>query len=330
MPSTLYAATNGSGVYKSTDGGVNWSRINNGLTSVKWVSKLIIDPVTPSVLYLSTQVSVFKSQNGGDNWEEVLKFPSTGDIIFPDDLLLDPRSPSTVYAMGSDRIFKSADGGQNWMEIGGQTGQGQSGQLVGIAVDPVNSTLYAIRNNPGANLFKSTDGGSNWTSITLNLGSLPLFASRKMVIDPASASTLYWATSHGVLKSTDGGSTWVETGFSPSKGFPPVVHTLAINPANTSTIYASTNGAVSSDDSPWIRSIAVEGKRLLVIGDSFDNGAVILLDGEPQKTNNASGNPTRVLVGKKAGKKVKKKPETRIQIRNANGKLSQTVERPVD
>ena len=90
------------------------------------------------------------------------------------------------------------------------------------------------------------------------------------------------------------------------------------------------DGGVSPDDSPWIRSVFVEGKNLIVNGESFDNGAVILLDGNPQKTNNDVVNPASRLFGKKAGKKVKKNPETRIQIRNATGKLSQTVVRPVD
>ena len=324
-PLTIYAATS-SGIYKSTDGAATWSRINNGLQS-KGISRLIINPVNPSILYLSTIDRIFKSQNGGGNWEEVLKLPPTGDGLFPADLILDPRNPLTIYTIGSNRVFRSTDGGQNWNEIFGQAGLGL---LIGIVVDPVNSTLYLIDHNLVVGLFKSTDGGSTWTRLTLNIGAVPPFGVSKMAIDPVSASTFYWATSQGVVKSTDGGSNWVETGFSPSKGFPTIIYTLAINPINTSTVYASTNGIVSPNDSPWINNVFLSGKHLLVFGDSFDDGATILLDGDPQKTINESQMPTRLLVSKKAGKKVKKNPESRIQIRNSNGKLSQTVVRPVD
>ena len=51
-PTTLYAGTGG-GVFKSTDGGANWSAVNSGLTST-CVFALAIDPATPTTLYAGT------------------------------------------------------------------------------------------------------------------------------------------------------------------------------------------------------------------------------------------------------------------------------------
>jgi len=53
-PATLYAATFGGGVFKSTDGGGVWSGVNTGLTDTD-VLALAVDPATPSTLYAGTR-----------------------------------------------------------------------------------------------------------------------------------------------------------------------------------------------------------------------------------------------------------------------------------
>jgi N-acetylneuraminic acid mutarotase len=72
---------------------------------------------------------------------------------------------------------------------------------------------------------------------------------------------------------------------------------------------------------PRITAASVEGKKLFIFGEDFDVGAVILLNGDPQATLNDPGNPQTVLIGKKAGKKIK--PGDKIQVRNSTGALSQ-------
>jgi len=71
---------------------------------------------------------------------------------------------------------------------------------------------------------------------------------------------------------------------------------------------------------PRIISASVSGKKLIVTGENFDPGAVILLNGEEQKTKNNQNQKTR-LVAKKAGKLVK--TGDRVQVRNPNGTLSE-------
>ena len=68
-PATLYAGIWG-GVFKSTNGGGNWSAVNTGLTATS-VWALAIDPTTPATLYAGTEGGVFKSTNGGANWSAV-------------------------------------------------------------------------------------------------------------------------------------------------------------------------------------------------------------------------------------------------------------------
>ena len=69
-PSILYAGTTHDGVFKSTNGGGNWSAVNTGLT-LGAVYALAIDPVTPTIVYAGTESDVFKSTNGGGNWSLV-------------------------------------------------------------------------------------------------------------------------------------------------------------------------------------------------------------------------------------------------------------------
>ena len=72
---------------------------------------------------------------------------------------------------------------------------------------------------------------------------------------------------------------------------------------------------------PKITMASVAHKKLTVVGENFDPDAVILINGEEQKTRNDDQNPRTTLIGKKAGKKVK--PGDRLQVRNPNDTLSE-------
>ena len=72
-----------------------------------------------------------------------------------------------------------------------------------------------------------------------------------------------------------------------------------------------------------ITAASVSGKKLFVYGENFDSGTVILLDGEKQKTANDEQNPTTVLIGKKAGKKIAQAQTVTLQVRNPDGRLSE-------
>ena len=66
---------------------------------------------------------------------------------------------------------------------------------------------------------------------------------------------------------------------------------------------------------------SVAGKKLIVAGENFDPDAVILINGEEQKTRNDDQSPQTTLIGKKAGKKIR--PGDRLQVRNPDGPLSE-------
>lgn len=72
---------------------------------------------------------------------------------------------------------------------------------------------------------------------------------------------------------------------------------------------------------PKIASTMVQGKNLIVFGEHFDLGAIILLNGEAQRTKHDGRNPDTTLIGKKVGRNAK--PGDKLQVRNPNGTFSQ-------
>jgi N-acetylneuraminic acid mutarotase len=72
---------------------------------------------------------------------------------------------------------------------------------------------------------------------------------------------------------------------------------------------------------PKIISTSVAGKKLFILGENFDAGALILLNGEEQITRYDGENPQTTLIAKNAGKKIK--TGDKLQVRNPNGELSE-------
>ena len=231
-PQTLYAGytyfTTGGGsfggMFKSTNGGSNWSAIDAGLTYPEVIA-LAMDPTEPQTLYVGTSDGVFKSTNGGNNWSALT---GISDSVFA--LAIDPTAPHIIYAFVGSRLLKSTNGGINWSALAGIAGPGS------IAIDPTApQTIYAMTSDGH---FKSTDGGSNWKSA--NAGLTGHFSSA-LAMDPTEPQTLYVGTSDGVFKSTNGGNNWIAV----NRGLPNMiagVHVLAIDATVPQTVYAGTSG----------------------------------------------------------------------------------------
>ncbi len=113
--SILYAGTDG-GVFKSTNAGVNWTKMNKGLKTTK-VRALVIDPANASTLYAGTTKGIYKTMDAGTNWTSLTNgFALTNRIILPsiNSLLIDPTSSLVLYAGTTNGLFRSADAGASW------------------------------------------------------------------------------------------------------------------------------------------------------------------------------------------------------------------------
>lgn len=78
---------------------------------------------------------------------------------------------------------------------------------------------------------------------------------------------------------------------------------------------------VQAGTDPVITDVSIAGKNLIVRGESFDSGAVILINGERQKTLHDPGDLT-TLSGKKLAKKLTPGQMVNVQVRNSNDAVS--------
>src|SRR5271163_1190165 len=128
----------GNGIYKSVDGGENWTNV--GLKNSERISKILIDPKDSNTVYVcvpgrlwsdSEDRGVYKTTDGGKSWTKILKGAnlSTGCSM----MSMSPRDPKTIFAGMWDFRRKG------WtFRSGGE-----------------NSTAAS-----GSGLFQTTDGGA--------------------------------------------------------------------------------------------------------------------------------------------------------------------------
>ncbi|MEZ4571388.1 MAG: hypothetical protein R2849_13880 [Thermomicrobiales bacterium] len=92
----------GDGVYKSTDAGQTWKHM--GLAETQNIGEICIHPENPDLVYLAAlghvwgpnaERGVYRSKDGGQNWELVLHKSSTAGAV---DLAMDPKNPRILYA----------------------------------------------------------------------------------------------------------------------------------------------------------------------------------------------------------------------------------------
>ncbi len=109
---TIYAGTNGGGVFKSTDGGTSWSDSNDAnLTNTSNVQTLAIDSVDTDIIYAGTDAAVlFISTDGGANWSAIGGSISGANVL---SLAVDPDTTTTLYAgTAGEGFFKLTERGE--------------------------------------------------------------------------------------------------------------------------------------------------------------------------------------------------------------------------
>jgi photosystem II stability/assembly factor-like uncharacterized protein len=112
-PGTAYAGTT-NGLFRTTDAGISWQRIENGLSD-NYISVLLIDPTNPAVLYAGTRKGVHKTADAGDTWARANNGLTTLNIRA---MALSPLNPQTVFAgTNGSGLFRSSDGAQTWQHV---------------------------------------------------------------------------------------------------------------------------------------------------------------------------------------------------------------------
>ena len=255
---TAYAATQNHGVWKSYDGGVNWTYASYGIKSF-YGMQLLTHPTNPEVLYYTTSGGVYKTDNGGMLWKisDTLCKEETDTGCHYHGLIIDPDNPEQIYLGGGGDdgtpdgigIKKTPDDGLTWNDS--DEGFVKDIHVSKMAVDPSNpdifyaSTQGAVhlegktveKTSDGAGVFKSTNKGETWKQINNGLGTLE---TNVIVVDPNDSSTLYVGTDDdGLYKSTNSGETWVKMNI-PNVPDNFGVGDIVVDPENSNVVYVGT------------------------------------------------------------------------------------------
>jgi uncharacterized protein (TIGR03437 family) len=244
----VYLGSATGGVWKTTDGGVNWSPLTDTQPTLI-TGAIALDPSNPDTVYVGTGElltgfyggGVLKSTDGGSSWTQL-----AGPFIGPfsdyrggavfGSLAVSPAKPGVLLAgveygarlAARGGIYRSSDGGVTWSQV---LGDGVATDIVFDSANP--DTVYAGLSPPaltfpfgGAHngVYKSSDAGLTWTQLkgagtgifpAANLGRISLALARTA---PEAPNTLYAAVQDGsstrfgnllgMYRTTDSGATW--------------------------------------------------------------------------------------------------------------------------
>ena len=182
----IFIGTNDIGIFHSTNGGKNWSGINNGLTNFR-INTLSINP-KGYIIAGTAGEGVFRSTNRGNSWE-----------LFSGGLLnrrvFSLVSDSTYIIAATDSgVFRSSDDGESWIASNNKS-------FYPIISNLVVSSRGNIFINAIRDFYRSSNMGQDWTKICDTMKNL-----RTLAID--SSDNMVGISSFGAYRSSDGGETW--------------------------------------------------------------------------------------------------------------------------
>jgi hypothetical protein len=167
---------------------------------INWVTPYILDPVTPTTLYLGTH-RVYRSDNRGSNWYQV----SPDDVTAGSGSLLtlevNRNYSSYVYSgSASGRVWRSTNGGTDWTDI---TAGLPSRSINDIAADPADpDRAFAVVGGFNTDHLWQWTAANGWTAAGAGLPNVP--ANSVLVL---SALDVLVGNDTGVFRSADGGQT---------------------------------------------------------------------------------------------------------------------------
>ncbi|MXV76310.1 sigma-70 family RNA polymerase sigma factor, partial [Candidatus Poribacteria bacterium] len=209
-PMTMYLALEDKGIFRSTDGGIKWDPLTDGLrneriSAIATVGEIVFVGTNRGLYRLDSDIwkklpvgasqavyslAVFNNNLHTETGPDLLGFTpiEVGQAV--------PKSESH-----SVRIFHSADLGASWTEIMHIDKPDSKADASGITVLAAGETILAL----GATQSLSTDGGHTWTEFGIETD-MPMIDSLPAVA--VNETTFYKAGASGIHRTTDSGKSW--------------------------------------------------------------------------------------------------------------------------
>lgn len=313
---TIYIGCDG-GIYKSTDGGANWTHINNDITTLQlyriasdnndvnkiyggaqdngnfstadkgatdWIfetsgdgMECFVDWNNSNTIFVSTQYGSLKRSTDGGVNWVTEVGSNSSTTAWLAPYWQHPSNSNYIYSGYDQRIIRSTDNGDSWFYISSTL---TSNRITSVAQSKVNTNkMMAIASyfSTSPDMFISSNEGLNWTNLTSITGS----NINNVVADPLDEDTYYICrasySTGQVMKTTDFGTTWSDI----SGNLPKVSHNdLFIDPANTNHLYVANDFGVY-----WSNDGGVEWNKLsngmpfvpVLDFDFYENGSTRLL-----------------------------------------------------
>jgi photosystem II stability/assembly factor-like uncharacterized protein len=262
----IYVATASGNLWKTINAGTTWEPIFDKENSYS-IGCVTLDPNNPNVVWVGTGENnsqrsvafgdgVYKSLDGGQNWENV-GLPESEHIGM---ITVDPRDSNVVYVAsqgplwrsGGERgVYKTTDGGATWervLHISDDTGVNE------VHMDPRDpDVLYAssyqrrrhvytlVDGGPESAIYKTTDAGATWRKLTEGLPKVDM-GKIGMAVSPANPDFIYaiieaQREKGGTFRSTDRGESWTKMSDYVS-GSPQYYNEFIADPKDPNRVYS--------------------------------------------------------------------------------------------
>ncbi|HLG33629.1 MAG TPA: T9SS type A sorting domain-containing protein [Bacteroidia bacterium] len=298
------------GVLKSTNSGATWNA--TGLTwnvsSLRRISRLLIDPANPSNLLAATSYGIYRSTDAGALWAQM----KTGNYM---DMEFMPGNPGVVYAASTDYIFKSTNGGATW-GAASTTGVPTSNvQRIALAVTAANpNVLYALYANSAdqgfLGFYKSTNAAVSFTQMSTTPNILGWSQTGNDVGGQgwydlalaASPTNENFVLVGGVRiwKSSNGGTSWTISAYNSVHAD---VHDLAFANGSGSLAYTGSDGGVFNHpavtgSAGWTnKSATLQIMQNYKMSNAATNSSIVVAGSQDNGTNKVNGTTVSKILG---------------------------------
>lgn len=160
LPWKVESGGEGSGIWKSTDGGDNWEKLTEGLPTLMGKIGIDVSRADPDRVFANIEAEeggLFRSDDGGKTWEHVNKerIIQTRSWYYME-VFADPQDQDTVYVLNAP-MMKSTDGGKTFAEVRVPHGDNHD-----MWINPIDNQSMVNANDGGANV--SLNGGKSWST----------------------------------------------------------------------------------------------------------------------------------------------------------------------